>query len=180
VITQKMKSIFNPTPCFVLQVLALICALLICAPVCAQRASMKTFGVDSSSSFAPVRRALRSLVADQSDPNMRQTFCVIGYFGDLNAQQRPTKLAWVYWRQKKRLILWAPAAQVFDPQVTLLRSHRSLDLVTDVVPTDADVGGSTYLVSKPWVDALITDCAVRGTTYTLQPPQRVRSRSMKR
>ena len=40
--------------------------------------------------------------------------------------------------------------------------HR-IDLDTDVVPTPDDIHGSTYLVDKPWVDRVITECMAGET-----------------
>ena len=37
-----------------------------------------------------------------------------------------------------------------------------IDLKSGVVPTNEDIGSSSYLVSRPWVNAVIDDCKRRG------------------
>ncbi len=46
----------------------------------------------------------------------------------------------------------------------LASSSGSVDLKTDVVPTEADVGSSTTLVSRAWVERLKAQCRRVGTT----------------
>jgi hypothetical protein len=151
------------------QVLILMFVLQMCTPVHAEAVQKKTFNVEVTTGYKPVRGALKSLLASQRTANTRQHFCVIGYVSDQDASPTPSKMAWVYWREKQKLILWVAAAQGFESKETLLRSRRSLDLVTDVVPTDADIAGSTYHVSKTWVNALLKDCKDRGMSYALSP-----------
>ena len=62
------------------------------------------------------------------------------------------------------LLLWEGS----DPDSAseaLLHSRRQLSLDTDMVPTQGDIQGSTYLVSKTWVDERLDDCAKHGFRY---------------
>jgi hypothetical protein len=122
-----------------------------------------TFRADREPGYLPVKTALQALARDGAARGA-QHFCVIGYVGTAAS---PAKFAWVHWREKKRLIYWLPAADGFAPKDTLLRSTRSLDLAQDVVATDAEVGSSSFLVSRPWVDGVIKDCKARGVNYVV-------------
>ena len=53
----------------------------------------------------------------------------------------------------------------FEDSIKWARSN--LDLTKDVVATEADIGGSTYLVTRAWVDEILRSCAARGAQYTV-------------
>ena len=56
-----------------------------------------------------------------------------------------------------------------NDQLEWLETKGRIDLKKDVVPTLEDVGSSTYLVDKPWVEALIADCKKNGKMISLTP-----------
>jgi hypothetical protein len=161
----KMNAYLLPKSVF--QVLTLSFALQMSAPASSEARLKPIFDVDAATGFKPVTGALKALSASQSNSKRRQHFCVIGYVGDGDARSVPAKIAWVHWREKQQLVLWEPAAEGFKSKETLLRSRRTLDLDRDVVATDAEVAGSSYVVSRPWVDELINDCKRRGKRYLL-------------
>lgn len=78
--------------------------------------------------------------------------CVVG----LTRGGRDTDVVWVIWRGGDRLIRWFPGEN------NLELSSRNLSLTEDVVPTDADIGTSTYLESRPWVNELERLCEKHG------------------
>ena len=89
-----------------------------------------------------------------------QHFCVVTYpVGD--------GYAWVHWREGNQLIYWRGAADG-PPDDTIAFSTRQLDLAKDVVATDEDIAGSTYLVSRKWVDDRLADCKARGKRYVFR------------
>ncbi|MEN3745774.1 hypothetical protein TPR58_01245 [Sphingomonas sp. HF-S3] len=70
-------------------------------------------------------------------------------------------------REQRRLIFWRGGS---DPDYridSIVDSNRQLDLNKDVVPTDADIGSSTYLISRTWLDRKLRDCAAKGTRYVV-------------
>lgn len=72
---------------------------------------------------------------------------------------------WVYWREKRQLILW----ESFDTEKCKLSdSRRTFDLDKDVVPTIDDINGSTYLVDEEWARKTIGDCMKNGKEYIIQ------------
>jgi len=120
------------------------------------------FSPRSDPAFGDATPAITRLLAE-TVPHSRgsQHFCAIGYRG----AEGP--VAWVHWREGNRLIFWLGRGDGSDAADALLRSNRSLDLKTDVVATEADVAGSTYLVTRAWVAAKLADCAAKGDKYTI-------------
>jgi hypothetical protein len=123
--------------------------------------------------------------ADTTNPYLLQSFelndephfsnynLVVGRYLRLHGNLKPAKAcvigvtvdgrndsAWVIWQGGGRLILW-------EGEDDLDRSRRNLSLHEDVVADDDAVGGSTYLVSRPWVVALESLCIRSGRYVTL-------------
>jgi hypothetical protein len=66
------------------------------------------------------------------------------------------KSAWVIWRQGRRLILW-------EGHADLDSSRRTIDLDSNVRLSEDYLNGSTYLVTKAWVDRVTSTCDRFGT-----------------
>ncbi|HEU4495414.1 MAG TPA: hypothetical protein VFR70_00005 [Flavobacterium sp.] len=49
-------------------------------------------------------------------------------------------------------------------------SRRYWDLDTDVVNTNNDIRGSTYLVGRAWVNEILCDCRKYGDSFTIRRP----------
>ena len=69
----------------------------------------------------------------------------------------PEGAFWVYWPQNRELILvsW-PANDCRSPNL-LVRKH--LSLMSDVVKTESEIKGSTFLVTEDWVKNVLYDAA---------------------
>jgi hypothetical protein len=115
------------------------------------RYHLQTFELRGSRYFsnynAVVARYLR-----QKSPHRRARACIVG----LKVDGR-SNTAWMIWRGGSSLILWEGGGEN-----DLNRSRRNLSLRRDVVASDAAIGTSTYLVSRPWVAALERKCARSG------------------
>ena len=90
-----------------------------------------------------------------------QHFCVVGYQGSTDSR------AWIHWVEGEQLILWRGATNPQGAKSAIARSRRIIHLKKDVVPTEADVKGSTYLVTRAWVDHILADCEARGEKYKI-------------
>lgn len=76
----------------------------------------------------------------------------------------------VYWPQARAILLIDPAmacprgddgeddGRNAGQDLGWYRTKARIDLDTDVVATEDEVAGSTYLVDRPWVDAVIAAC----------------------
>jgi hypothetical protein len=85
-------------------------------------------------------------------------FCVVGQKDSRSIQ------AYVYWPTEQKLILWVP--HLYDDEA-LVTSDRYLDLKRDVVEGD-DVHGSTYMVTRSFVNAAVEACREHGDKFTIQ------------
>ncbi len=66
--------------------------------------------------------------------------------------------AWVFYPKRNMLILFEPYIDGIFPAKELVLSRRKLDLVKDVVPTIADLHGSTYLITEEWKNERLKAC----------------------
>ena len=124
----------------------------------AQEGAQQTFLVSKTPGFSNPRAVLQKLVTRKGKAR-RNSFCVIGYqFPDGD------KSAWVYWREGKAIILWEPTENDIND---LTLSRRYLRLTKDVVENESQVQGSTYLVTRQWVNSLLRDCQARGEKFTV-------------
>lgn len=71
----------------------------------------------------------------------------------------------IYWPQQRAILLigWPATCgdedlRIDDAALGWYRTKARIDLDTEVVPTLEDVGGSTYLVDRTWVDRVIAAC----------------------
>lgn len=96
----------------------------------------------------------------------RHHFCVVGYQGS-----EGNKLAYVDWQEGKKLILWEGSAYPEYAHESIKNSRRQLDLTKDVVKTEADIAGSTYLVTESWVAGVKNDCRKSGAKYSVRRPK---------
>lgn len=149
--------------------LSLVAALAFSPPCHAQSADDITFDIATTPIFSDYQLILAGYLQKQKRKG-HHDFCVVGYIHTDN-----TKTAWVIWKQAGKLILWEPGVAtpgVATPDVAALtQSRRVLDLKHDVVNTDDDVHGSTYLVTKAWVKQIHDDCSRAGVKVSLPGKQ---------
>jgi hypothetical protein len=91
-------------------------------------------------------------------PSRVDHFCVVGY---RDTDAAVGEHAWIHWIEGRVLILWEPAADRTHP-LPLAASRRILHLDQDVVATEAEVGTSTYRVTRHWAEGIIQDCKRHG------------------
>jgi hypothetical protein len=114
------------------------------AQAAAQSPELKTFDLAADPEFKDYKKVMTRF-ALKHRPAAENTFCILGFSAD------DAKSAWVLWREGREIILWEGGSD-------LSLSRRVIHLKSDVVPTEADLHGSTYLVTKPWVDGLSKSC----------------------
>jgi hypothetical protein len=97
------------------------------------------FKVSEDTGFAKYRSALVAYL--RSLHIIRGTrVCILG-----ERFSNGAKSAWVIWPAGHRMILWDGGDS------PMKASRRILDLKKDVVASEAEVAGSTYLVTREWV-----------------------------
>jgi hypothetical protein len=108
--------------------------------------------------------ALKQVVAEKAR-GRRNTFYIspVCYFDNRYSNTV------VYWREGRALILWEPDASATKERGRhdLVGSRRFWRLDKDVVPTLADVGGSSFLLTKADARHDIRDCVRNGRRFVL-------------
>lgn len=99
------------------------------------------------------------------------------YLGPLEASDSGAFVR-VYWPQDKAILSidWPASCReedlrIDDAALGWYRTKARIDLDTDVVPTPEDIGGSTYLVDRAWVDRVVAACR-RGRLLVIEPRTR--------
>ena len=129
---------------------------------------MTLFDTRTAAAFGDATEPLGVMLSGVSPrPTAPQTFCVVGYRAADGSQR-----AWAHWPEGRRLILWEGRGEPGYPDTSLRHSRRDLDLDHDVVPTEPDIDGSTYLVTRAWVNAVLADCALGGAQYRVSAARR--------
>jgi hypothetical protein len=121
-----------------------------CAHASTHEAAIRVFDISSDTAFKGYKQAVTEF-ARKHRPKAANDFCVVGYLADDNS-----KSAWTIWRQGGEIILWEGQDSDLDS------SRRIINLKSDVVATDDDVRGSTYLVTKAWVANVTATCEQSG------------------
>lgn len=114
----------------------------------------RPFDLAANADFAGYERAVRNFAA-RTSPGQAEDYCVVGF-----ASGTDWRLAWVL--GGGHIAVWSGGdAEVGQP--------RDLDLSTDVVASESDLHGSTYLVTREWVDRLTTGCRCFGHPVSTKP-----------
>jgi hypothetical protein len=120
------------------------------------------FDTRSNLHFGDATVPLREFLRDRHVRTSKtQHFCIVGY------QDRDGEQAWVHWTEGEQIILWRGANNPRGAKSSIARSRRVIDLRKDVVPAEADIKGSTYLVTRAWVDRILTACQASGNKYEI-------------
>lgn len=124
-----------------------------------------TFDTRREPTYGDAAPALKKwLTRRQPKAKGTQHFCVVGYRYDDGALQ-----SWVHWVEGRMLLLWPGSGDPDYAADALLFSNRQLSLDTDVVATEDDINGSTYLVTRAWVAERLADCTKAGAKYAISP-----------
>jgi len=88
------------------------------------------------------------------------------YVEEVNDEELGGEFTRAYWKEDKSLIILTPP---YDAETSSLEwtYSRRIDLVHDVVPTEADVGTSNYLVTRPWIKDVLRKCQRNGVTLII-------------
>jgi hypothetical protein len=125
------------------------------------------FQVDGDPNFGDPRALLRRFLLDSHVAGAKpQHFCVLGRESVRKGVRDRTAL--IFWREGNKLILWEGQ----QPPWALVDSRRLWDLARDVVDTLEQVRGSTYLLTKAWVEEKRHDCAVDGESLIVAAAER--------
>lgn len=88
------------------------------------------------------------------------------YVEFVNEEELGGEFARAYWKEDQSVIIFTPPydAERFSLELTYA---RRIDLVHDVVPTEADVGTTNYLVARKWINDVLNRCVRNGVKFTI-------------
>ncbi|WCM93015.1 hypothetical protein M5C99_22225 [Acidovorax sp. NCPPB 2350] len=128
---------------------------------------------------------LRTYLATRETTRHANTFCFVHQsFGPSASDEKGESLLWMIWHEGATLqrinvvrngqrYRPDPALDPVTEGQALAYAAGRINLKTGVVPTDEDVGTSTFLVSRPWVDHMFAQCQRVGTKVRIpafKPP----------
>ena len=119
----------------------------------------------SQKDFLRYEVALREYVA-QTTSGKETDFCIVGF-----AREGIWRKAWVLWPQGDRIFEWGGGeSEITNPQ--------EINLKTDVVSSESEIQGSTYVVTQEWVSRLrdACNCFGRKVHITRQRTRKERDR----
>lgn len=125
-------------------------------PAFAEPVVVKNLTVEKEFPF--VRQVLESYAKEEGRANKTNSFCVVVYKTDADS-----RVAYVQWQEGKRLILWEPPSELEFARRTWDISEAS----KDVVDTQEEVGSSTYIVTRQWVNDILGTCREHGEQITI-------------
>ena len=114
-----------------------------------------TFKVADEAAFADYREPLLTYLRGRHVSNGANV-CILGERAADGSQS-----AWVIWPHGQTILLWDGGSSKMSA------SRRILDLKKDVVASEDEVAGSTYLVTRDWVNQLKARCTKLGTTVQI-------------
>jgi hypothetical protein len=151
----------NPARILLLLALAVGCATADFPQELAPKPSAR-FSPAQDPYYGPPLPALQALLLLGGKNQATNHFCVVGYkWPDGNAA------VWVLWREEQRLMLWRDNS---DPELRaqgLVHAQRDLKLGKDTVANEAEIRGSTYLVTRAWWESVAKDCDSHGERLTV-------------
>ncbi len=114
--------------------------------------SAQDIPVRKHSNFSGISATLKELV--RKNGKFRQnTF----YISDVK-KDNLHEFAYAFWKQDKSIIILQLPLKKETADYYWLYSKARIDLLTGVVPTEKDVGASTFLVDRPWVNKILRSC----------------------
>ncbi|MEA9578714.1 hypothetical protein VC218_07230 [Xanthomonas nasturtii] len=126
------------------------------------------------------RAMLRAFLTKLEQTTHVNTFCFVQEsFKPRLSNEKGDSTVWMIWHEGATIqsVNTVQDGQRYEPDPDLddLTTGQSMayssgiiDLKTGVVPTDDDIHGSTFLVSRPWVDRLLTQCKRTGTQVRIK------------
>lgn len=133
----------------------------------------------------PSRTTLRAFLTEMQQTQQVNTFCFVQQsFKSRAPGQKGESVVWMIWHEGMTIqdVNTIQQGQRYQPDPALDDATRGrsmasssgiVNLKTDIVPTDDDIRGSTFLVSRPWVDHKLAQCRRVGVQVRIsafKPP----------
>ena len=109
--------------------------------------------VHSHPNFSGIVATLKELVAREGKVRRNTFFIADVRRGD------GREYSYAYWKEDKSITILHLPLEKESASYEWLYGKARIDLETDVVPTREDVGGSSFLVDRAWVNEILKECA---------------------
>ena len=126
--------------------------------------SAQSIPVRKHSNFSGISATLKELVR-KNGKFSRNDF----YISDVKSDSG--EFAYAYWKQDKSIIILNLPLEKDLADYYWLYSKARIDLLTDVVPTENDIHGSSFLVDRPWVNKILSSCR-NGYRLSITKPKK--------
>jgi len=154
--------------------------LLVLSATCfSQKGLVQRIPAREHPSYGPyIAPALKELVAQHGKVRKNHF-----YVGRVQVTASGYHSVLVYWKENHALVLWEPGRGSDqhgnpDPKNDLAASRRYWRLDKDVVPTQADIAGSSFLITQQDARDWTQDCLKYGERYVIDfKPQSRRPRN---
>jgi hypothetical protein len=135
-------------------ILAMLVLLILSVPARPQRASS-----GGRADLAAAVKTMRTLVKFKKHRSKKNTIYFSKFETDRNSGNVFLYAYWVEDQSITSLRLPLTLPLVYEsPDYWWLTTKARIDLVTDVMPTEKDIHGSSYLVHRPWVNQIKRKC----------------------
>ena len=132
--------------------ITLVLMLMTCAgDVAAQ--NPKSTPVRFHPNFSGIVATLKELVAREGEAS-RNTF----FIADVRWEDGRA-YSYAYWKEDKAIIVLHLPLEKESASYEWLYGKARVDLETDVVTTPEEIGGSSFLVDRGWVNKILKECA---------------------
>lgn len=83
------------------------------------------------------------------------------------------QVTYMYWLEGRKLWILTPGGTTEESWLGMRypSGGQLLDVDKDVVATEEEVGGSSYLVAQPWMQQRIYDTVIQGDLIVINTPQ---------
>ena len=142
---------------------ASILMLMICAGNVAAQ-NPKSIPVHSHPNFSGIVATLKELVVREGKVR-RNTF----FIADVRREDG-RDYSFAYWKEDKSIITLHLPLEKESASYEWLYGKARVDLETDVVLRREDIGGSSFLVDRAWVNKILKECA-RGFKLSVAKPR---------
>lgn len=113
----------------------------------------KSTKLRSHRNFSGVVATLKELVAREGK-SKRNTILISEVF-----REDGHEYSYAYWKEDKSIIILHLPLKKNTASYDWLYGKARVDLELDVVPTQKDIGGSSFLVDRSWVNRILKKCA---------------------
>ena len=151
------------------QLVSYIALITLSFVACAQTTTTKQplLSIQNAPGFNHFQNTLRDIINDRA-PSLKGShhFYIARYKpGDNNT--------YMLWKEKRMLWILALGDEREESWLAVRypSSGELLDLDADVVPTQEEVGSSTYLVPQPWVNEKVFQAVVNGDLVVIKNDQ---------